>query len=302
LRERLPSPGIPSPGGDIHQSGDYRMPNRVSFFSFLAALALTAGAAQVDAQAAREEGHLLMATQVLDELASTPDTFIPDRLLQRAYAIAVVPDVTKVAFIFGGRRGSGAMVVRDKNGHFSNPVFIALTGGSIGWQWGVEATDVVLVFTTQNGVEGITGGKVTLGADASVAAGPVGRQASVATDANFTAEVYSYSRNRGLFAGIALDGTVLSIDRGANALFYNKAGVTASEIISGEATTTDNSAQRFMAAITASTGTTAGNPAPVASAAPSAPAPAAAAGTAPPPSGAAQSFPMADPKPGADPK
>jgi lipid-binding SYLF domain-containing protein len=280
------------------------MLNRVTFISFLAGFALTLGATQTYAQAAREEGHLLLATQVLDELASTPDTFIPDRLLQHAYAIAVVPDVTKVAFIFGGRRGLGAMVVRDKNGRFSNPVFISLTGGSVGWQWGVQATDIVLVFTTQNGVEGITGGKVTLGADASVAAGPVGRQASIATDANFTAEVYSYSRNRGLFAGIALDGTVLSIDRGANALFYNKPGVTAGEILSGEVTTMDNTAQRFLAAITASTGAAAANPAPVATAAPVAPppAPSGTAAAAPASAGPAQSFPLADPKPGAEPK
>jgi len=212
-----------------------------------------------------------------------------------------VPDVTKVAFIFGGRRGTGAMVVRDKNGSFSSPVFIALTGGSVGWQWGVQSTDIVLVFTTPNGVEGITGGKVTLGADASVAAGPVGRQASVATDANFNAEVYSYSRTRGLFAGISLDGTVLSIDRNANALFYNKPGVMASEILSGAVTSTDNTAQRFLAAVTASTGT-APAIAPVAAAA-GAPAPAAPAPTtSPSASGAAQTFPMSDPKPGSDPK
>ena len=93
-----------------------------------------------------------------------------------------------------------------------------------------------------------------MGADASVAAGPVGRQASIATDPNFSAEVYSYSRTRGLFAGISLDGTVLSIDRSANALFYNKPGVTASEILAGGVATTDNTAQRFLAAITASTG------------------------------------------------
>jgi hypothetical protein len=143
------------------------------------------------------------------------------------------------------------MVVRDKNGHFSNPVFVALTGGSFGWQAGVQSTDVVLVFTTRTGVEGITGGKVTLGADASVAAGPVGRQASIATDSNFNAEVYSYSRNRGLFAGIALDGSVLSIDRTANAEFYKKPGVTASDIMDGDVKTTDNTAQRFLAAISA---------------------------------------------------
>ena len=263
---------------------------------------MTLTAAQVHAQA-REEGHLLLATQVLNELSATPDTFIPDRLLQRAYAIAVVPDVTKVAFIFGGRRGLGALVVRDKDGRFSNPVFIALTGGSVGWQWGVQSTDIVLVFTTPNGVEGITGGKVTLGADASVAAGPVGRQASIATDPNFNAEVYSYSRTRGLFAGISLDGTVLSIDRGANALFYNKPDLTASEILAGQVTTTDNSAQRFLAAVTASTGAAAGTaPPPVAGTA-GAPAPSAAAATsATAASSAAQSFPMADPQPGSQPK
>jgi lipid-binding SYLF domain-containing protein len=275
------------------------MRNRVAFTSLLAGIALTLSAMQVHAQA-REEGQLLMATQILEELSATPDTFIPERLLDRAYAIAVVPDVTKVAFIAGGRRGSGAMVVRDKNGRFSNPVFISLTGGSFGWQAGVQSTDVVLVFTTRTGVEGITGGKVTLGADASVAAGPVGRQASIATDANFTAEVYSYSRNRGLFAGIALDGSVLSIDRSSNSEFYRKSGVTASEIMDGTVTTTDSSAQRFLAAINTSTG---GNTTAASTPVAGAPAPATAATPAPPPpSGAAQTYPMADPQPGTDPK
>ena len=273
------------------------MRNRVTLVSLLAGIALAVSAMQLHAQA-REEGHLLMATQILEELSATPDTFIPQRLLDRAYAIAVVPDVTKVAFIAGGRRGTGVMVVRDKNGHFSNPVFVALTGGSIGWQAGVQSTDVVLVFTTRTGVEGITGGKVTLGADASVAAGPVGRQASVATDSNFSAEVYSYSRNRGLFAGIALDGSVLSIDRSSNAEFYRKPGVTATDIMDGSVTTTDSSAQRFLAAINTSTG---GNT--TAASAPVAGAPAAAAApAAPAPSGAAQTYPMADPQPGTEPK
>jgi lipid-binding SYLF domain-containing protein len=273
------------------------MRNRVTLVSLLAGLTLITGAPQLHAQAAREQGHLLMATQVLEELSATPDTFIPDRLLDRAYAIAVVPDVTKVAFIAGGRRGKGVMVVRDKNGHFSNPVFIALTGGSFGWQAGVQSTDIVLVFTTRRGVEGITGGKVTLGADASVAAGPVGRQASIATDSNFSAEVYSYSRNRGLFAGIALDGSVLSIDHSANSLLYNKPDVTASDIINGDVTTTDSTAQRFLAAVASSTGgasATASAPATGTAAAPAAPPPAS-------PSGA-KSFPMADPKPGTEPK
>src|ERR1700686_896847 len=140
------------------------MRNRAAFISLLAGIALIVSATQVHAQA-REQGHLLLATQVLEELSATPDTFIPDRLLERAYGIAVVPDVTKVAFIAGGRRGPGALVVRDKNGRFSNTVFPTLTGGSFGWQAGRQSTDIVLVFTTRTGIEGITGRKVTLGAD-----------------------------------------------------------------------------------------------------------------------------------------
>jgi lipid-binding SYLF domain-containing protein len=109
------------------------------------------------------------------------------------------------------------------------------------------------VFTTKAGIEGITGGKLTLGADAAVAAGPLGRTASAATDQNFAAEVYSYSRSRGLFAGIALDGTSISVDRKANEHFYKKKGVMASEIINGTVSTTDNTAQRFLAAVATST-------------------------------------------------
>ena len=154
---------------------------------------------------------------MLEELRTARDQAIPDRLLERAYGIAVIPDMTKVAFFAGGRHGHGVLVVRDSKGRFGDPVFISMTGGSFGWQWGVQSTDIVLVFTTAKGVEGISGGKVTLGADASVAAGPVGRQASAATDPSFKAEVYSYSRSRGVFAGLALDGTVISIDDDADA-------------------------------------------------------------------------------------
>src|SRR5580704_2547050 len=242
---------------------------------------------------AREQGRLLTASQVLEELHGSRDEAIPERLLERAYGIAVIPDLTKVAFFAGGRRGHGALVVRDKQGRFTNPVFVTMTGGSFGWQWGVQLTDVVLVFTTAKGVEGINGGKVTLGADASVAAGPVGRQASAATDASFKAEVYSYSRSRGVFAGIALDGTVISIDDEANAAFYKKPNVQASDILSGAVTSDDDAARRFMAAVSQSTGTQRS-----ASAAPTA---AAAAPTAPPapattPAAPAQSFPMSDPQ------
>jgi lipid-binding SYLF domain-containing protein len=141
---------------------------------------------------AREEARLIEASGVLEELRTQRDTLIPDRLLSRAYGIAVIPNVIKVAAVVGGRRGSGALVVRDANGRFSNPIMISMTGGNVGWQIGVQSTDIVLVFTTRKSIEGITDGKLTLGGDASVAAGPVGRAASAATDQNFTAEVYSY--------------------------------------------------------------------------------------------------------------
>ncbi len=187
------------------------MRTRSTFSTVLAGLALTIAATGAHAQA-REEGKLLMASQVLEESRNSRDQMIPDRLLERAYGIAVIPDMTKIAFFAGGRRGHGVLVVRDKDGRFTSPVFITMTGGSFGWQWGAQSTDLILVFTSRKGVEGITGGKVTLGADASVAAGPVGRTASANTDTSFKAEVYSYSRSRGVFAGIALDGTALTID------------------------------------------------------------------------------------------
>jgi lipid-binding SYLF domain-containing protein len=196
---------------------------------------------------AREEGRLLTATEVLEEVQAMPDQQLPDALLSRAYGIAVIPDVTKVAFLFGGRHGNGVLVVRDKlTSPWSNPTFISLTGGSWGLQAGAQSSDIILVFTTKTGIEGIAGGKLTLGADASVATGPVGRQGSAATDIQFNAEIYSYARTRGLFGGIALDGSVISIDRSANGALYGKSGVTATEIFSGQAPAAPASAQRFL--------------------------------------------------------
>ena len=123
-------------------------------------------------------------------------------------------------------------------------------------QAGAQAADIILVFTTKSGIEGIAGGKLTLGADASAAAGPVGRQSSAATDTNFDSEIYSYSRSRGLFAGIALDGSVIQIDAGSNADFYNKRGVMASELFSGQAPAAPPAAKRFLERLARATQTT----------------------------------------------
>jgi lipid-binding SYLF domain-containing protein len=172
------------------------------------------------------------AVRVLGEIMQAPDKAIPSDLLREAKAIAVIPDMIKAGFIFGGRRGEGLISVKTRDGTWSNPSFITMTGGSVGFQAGVSSTDVILVFRTQRGVDSIVNGKFTLGADASAAAGPVGRTASAATDGQLKAEIYSYSRTRGLFAGVALDGSALRIDYDANAAVYGP-GITPRRIFEG---------------------------------------------------------------------
>jgi lipid-binding SYLF domain-containing protein len=172
------------------------------------------------------------AVRVLQEVMDAPDRRLPDRLLRDAEAVAVIPDVVKAGFVVGGRYGKGLLAVRAADGTWSNPTFISLTGGSVGFQAGVQSTDVVLVFRTRRGVDGVVNGKFTLGADAAIAAGPVGRNANASTDAQLKAEIYSYSRSRGLFAGVALDGAVLAIDHDANEAVFG-ANVTPRRIFEG---------------------------------------------------------------------
>ncbi len=181
---------------------------------------------------ADEETEARDAVRVLDEIMQAPDRRIPDRLLRDAEAVAVIPDVIKAGLVIGGRHGDGVLALRGRDGTWTNPSFVALTGGSVGFQAGVQSTDVVLVFRTRRGVDGIVNGKFTLGADAAVAAGPVGRSAMSSTDAQLKAEIYSYSRSRGLFAGVALDGAVISIDHDANEAAYGR-DTTARAIFEG---------------------------------------------------------------------
>jgi lipid-binding SYLF domain-containing protein len=184
------------------------------------------------------------AVRVLNEVMQAPDKAIPHELLQSAHAIVVVPDVLKAGFVIGGRRGEGVMSVKTRDGTWSNPSFVNLTGGSVGFQAGVSSTDVVLVFRTERGVDSIVHGKFTVGADASAAAGPVGRTAQASTDAQLKAEIYSYSRSRGLFAGVALDGSVLSIDNSSNQLIYGE-GVTPRRIFDGGVSNVPNALVDF---------------------------------------------------------
>jgi lipid-binding SYLF domain-containing protein len=171
-------------------------------------------------RAADEAATVESAKSVLREIMSIPAKQIPEALLSDAHGVAIVPNVIKVGFIAGVRRGRGVVLMRDKEGAWSLPQFVTLTGGSVGWQAGAQATDVVLVFRTQKSVEGLLRGKFTIGADAEAAAGPVGRRIEAATDAQLKAEIYAYSRSRGLFAGVALDGSALQIDGAAHQAYY----------------------------------------------------------------------------------
>lgn len=170
------------------------------------------------------EQTVLSAISVLDEIMNTSATSIPQNLLADAHGLAIVPGVIKGGFIVGVRHGRGVVMVRDQHRAWQPPAFVSLTGGSVGWQVGLQATDVILVFRTPRSVQGLMNGKFTIGADAAAAAGPVGRQAAAATDSQLRAEILSYSRSRGLFAGVSLDGSMLQIDQAANQSFYQAGG------------------------------------------------------------------------------
>lgn len=163
---------------------------------------------------------VLESEQVLSELMAIPAKQIPRQLMSEAQGIAIIPNVIKIGFVGGARRGHGVVVVRDADGEWSLPQFVTLTGGSVGFQAGIQGSDVVLVFTTKKGVEGLMRGKFTVGVDASASAGPVGRDAEIGTDATLRSEIYSYSRSRGLFLGVAVDGSMLEIDHASHAFYY----------------------------------------------------------------------------------
>jgi lipid-binding SYLF domain-containing protein len=176
-------------------------------------------------EAQTHEDNTIAASQaVINELIAVPLKGIPRSLLSDAHAVAVIPGVIKGGFVIGARYGKGVILQRTPDGGWQAPMFMTLTGGNVGWQAGVQSTDVVLVFKTKKSVDRILTGKLTLGGDAAIAAGPVGREASAATDSRLGAEIYSYSRSRGLFVGVSIDGSVLKADAMANASYYRSPG------------------------------------------------------------------------------
>ncbi len=182
----------------------------------------------------KEQERLENSGVVMEEIMNTPEN-IPQELLEKAECVIVFPSVMKVAFLVGGSYGRGAMVCRTGagfKGPWGAPAMYALEGGSVGFQLGGEATDLVLLVMNDRGAESILSSKVKLGADASVAAGPKGRDASADTDAYLRAEILSYSRSRGLFAGISLEGSTLRPDDDANEQVYGRK-IKARDIVLG---------------------------------------------------------------------
>src|ERR1043165_4511290 len=171
-----------------------------------------------------EVQRLQRAAEVFKEVMGTPDKAIPDDLLDRAECVAIIPGLKKGALGFGGKYGKGVVMCRKSNRHWSAPSFITVEGGSVGFQIGFSQTDVVLLVMNRKGIDKLIGDKFTLGADASVAAGPVGRNATAQTNVRLDAEILGYSRSKGLFAGVSLEGATLRPDKDDNSDFHGSHG------------------------------------------------------------------------------
>jgi lipid-binding SYLF domain-containing protein len=174
------------------------------------------------------------AAQVFQEIMNAPDKGIPHDLLDSAKCIAIIPGDVKFAFIFGGSYGRGVATCRTGNG-WSAPMFVAINGGSVGYQIGGSSTDLVLLFMNDHALQSLLGDKFKLGADASVAAGPVGRNAAAATDLKLNAEILSYSRTKGVFVGVSLDGAVVQADKSGDRAMYGE-NANRHEILTGRVT------------------------------------------------------------------
>lgn len=192
---------------------------RLARIAALAVLALLVGTPALAADGEAE--RLAEGLVVLQEIMDAPDASIPEAILDRATAIAVFPSTIRAGFIFGGQRGRGFIAARNPDtGAWSAPAFLTLTGGSIGLQVGAQQADVVLLIQNRRGLARLLGNQFKLGGDASAAVGPVGRSLEASTDLQMTAEILSYSRSRGVFAGVSLGGATLRADRDANERFY----------------------------------------------------------------------------------
>ena len=202
-------------------------------FTAIITVALTVGlgSARTASAQAEEAARIKESTTVLQEILNAPDVSVPKWVAEKVQGIAVFPSVKKAGLLVGGQWGRGILSAKStKSGTWSAPAFLTLTGGSIGAQIGGEAVDLVLVIIDERGLEQLTRNQFKIGADAGVAAGPVGRTAEASTDIQMRAKILSYSRARGLFAGITLNGSTIKQDRDANERFYGQ-GYKTSQIV-----------------------------------------------------------------------
>ncbi len=169
-----------------------------------------------------EYNKIIESSTVLKKMLNLPENAIPPLLFKKAEAIAIIPSTYKVGFLLGVRYGNGVLCVKDEKGVWGNPIFISLVGGSFGFQIGASSSDIVLAFKNKRSISGLISSKFTLGVDASIAAGPVGREASASSDLFLESEVYTYALSKGLYAGIALSGSSIMVDELSNEHFYGE--------------------------------------------------------------------------------
>lgn len=205
---------------------------------WVAVVALTLGALNVVAQSGREASEeasrVRTASEIFGDIMSAEDHQIPANILAKADGIAVFPNTIRAGFVVGGVRGRGVLSVHGDKG-WSSPAFLTLTGGSFGLQIGGQAADLILVIVNRRGLENLVNNQFKIGADAAAAAGPVGRDAQASTDIQLRAQILSYSRARGLFAGVTVNGSTIRQDRDANERFYGRALSTRDIVFGGQA-------------------------------------------------------------------
>jgi lipid-binding SYLF domain-containing protein len=192
------------------------------------ALLLAAGSAAAQPAEAR---RIADALEVLKAIITVPESEVTQAMARGASAVAIIPGARRLGFVVGVQSGRGVMLARGAGGQWGSPLFIRLSGASVGLQAGVQSADLVLFFRTKQSVEAILDGAFTMGIDVGVSAGSLGRQAGAQTDADMRAEIYSYSRTRGLFAGVSLSGATISVDEAACAAYYGRAGLTPRDIL-----------------------------------------------------------------------
>ncbi len=195
------------------------------------------------------------AAKTLEDMAADPNSGIPQSLLKASEGVVLVPNLINASFVFGVKIGRGVFMVKDSKGRWGNPVHVFISGGTVGLQAGGQSTELVMVFRTKESVNRLLAGKgkITLGVDAGVAAGPSGKNVGAETDLEMRAEILTYAKSRGLFAGASLGGTGITVDRNKNAIYYDNFAVTTFQIVEGDSVSVPPEAARLKAILTAIT-------------------------------------------------